>query len=168
MRETIERVETRGNELEAAEYPHTAFCHKEKLEDAPSSLKDRIIHQTYEVPVRPMIPIVPEPEPSLHLDISTHKTVSEAEDTNVSDTEDANVSKAEDKAAQMIEETRSANILTPEVIPVASSVDGALSDGDVSAWKVCRIKSTASSHIRTDIAEIVLVYVNESVVEICD
>ena len=133
MRETIERVETRGNELEAAEYPHTAFCHKEKLEDAPSSLKDRIIHQTYEVPVKPMIPIVPEPEPSLHLDISTHKTVSEAEDTNVSEAEDTNVSEAKDKAAQMIEETRSANILTPEVIQVASSVDGALSDGDVSA-----------------------------------
>jgi len=133
MRETIERVETRGNELEAAEYPHTAFCHKEKLEDAPSSLKDRIIHQTYEVPVRPMIPIVPEPEASLHLDISTHKTVSEAEDTNVSEAEDTNVSEAKDKAAQMIEETRSANILTPEVIPVVSSVDGALSDGDVSA-----------------------------------
>jgi molybdopterin converting factor small subunit len=98
-----------------------------------------------------MIPIVSETEPSMHLDMSTHKTVSEtedtnvsetedthvskseAEDTNVSETEDANVSEVEDKAAQMIEETRSANILTPEVIQVASSVDDALSDGDVSA-----------------------------------
>lgn len=123
MRETIEQVETRGKELEAAKYPHTAFCHKEKLEDAPSSLKDRLIHQSYEVSVEPMIPI---PKPSMHIDISTHKTVSEAEDTNVSETENTNVFEAEDKAAQMIEEIRSANILTPEAIQVASSVDDAL------------------------------------------
>ena len=125
MRENIERVETRGNELHAAKYPHTAFCHKEKLEDAPSSLKDRLIHQAYEVPVGPMIPIVPEPKPSMHLDISAHITVSEAEDINAYE--------AEDEAARMTDEARSAHILTPEVIHVASSVDDAFSDAEVSA-----------------------------------
>jgi hypothetical protein len=65
MKETISRVEKHSEELEydsnSAKTDATT-SHKTPLEDAVSSTKDRLIHQTYEVPVGPIFPINSVPQ----------------------------------------------------------------------------------------------------------
>jgi hypothetical protein len=102
MKETISRVEKRSEELESdsnSVKTDATASRKAALEDAVSSSKDRLIHQTYEVPVGPIFPInsVSEAVVSMQGDFSvTVKDLPEAEDTNQ-------------------ELNRSANILTPDV-----------------------------------------------------
>lgn len=60
MRKTIERVEKRGNELEYSLKPEAGISSGSvvqrhgPLEDASSAAKDRMFHQTFEVPVDPI------------------------------------------------------------------------------------------------------------------
>jgi len=65
MRETISRVEKRGKELSESQ-PVTkskaSSIHKGALENAPGSAKDRVFHQTYEVPALPICPVDLVPE----------------------------------------------------------------------------------------------------------
>ena len=62
MKETIARVEKRGEELSPMPpSQNVEHSYKYALADAPGTSKDRLFHQTYEVPVSPICPIeVPE------------------------------------------------------------------------------------------------------------
>lgn len=86
MKETISRVEKRSEELESdsnSVKTETTASHNTPLEDAVSSTKDRLIHQTYEVPAGPIFPInsVPQLVSSTQGDCSvTVKDLPEAED----------------------------------------------------------------------------------------
>lgn len=65
MRETISRVEERGEELNSTKQSAPAgvpSSHKGPLKDAPGSSKDRLLHQTHEVSVQPIIPLDSIPE----------------------------------------------------------------------------------------------------------
>lgn len=65
MKEIIARVEKRGeelNDLKSAAQANASSFHKGPLEDAPGSAKDRLLHQTYEVPVGPICPFDSVPE----------------------------------------------------------------------------------------------------------
>ncbi|KAL7536479.1 hypothetical protein ACHAXR_007190 [Thalassiosira sp. AJA248-18] len=65
MKETISKVEKRGEELSDDSKPATltsnvSSFHNGALEDAAGASKDRLIHQSYEVEVGPIIDSVPE------------------------------------------------------------------------------------------------------------
>ena len=62
MKETIASVEKRGEELSPMPpSQNVEHSYKYALADAPGTSKDRLFHQTYEVPVSPICPIeVPE------------------------------------------------------------------------------------------------------------
>jgi len=63
MKETISRVEKRGEELsdsKSATKTKRSPFHKGSLEDGPGSEKDRLFHQSYEVPVNPICAVEPE------------------------------------------------------------------------------------------------------------
>ena len=62
MKETIARVEKRGEQLSPkTPSQNVEHSHKYALADAPGTSKDRLFHQTYEIPVSPICPIeVPE------------------------------------------------------------------------------------------------------------
>ena len=66
MRETIARVEKRGEELKDelndSIQNNVLFSDVGSLEDAAGSSNDRHVHQTYEVPVGPICSIDPVPE----------------------------------------------------------------------------------------------------------
>jgi len=65
MKETIERVEKRGEEVEdsnPARQSNVTPLYGTVLEDAPGSSKDRQSHQTYDVPVGPIIAFDSVPE----------------------------------------------------------------------------------------------------------
>jgi hypothetical protein len=60
MKETISRVEKHSDELQSdlnSVKTDGIASHTVALEDAVSSSKDRLIHQTYEVPDGPIFPI---------------------------------------------------------------------------------------------------------------
>jgi hypothetical protein len=102
MKETISRVEKRSDELQSDQNSVKTdgiASHTVALEDAVSSSKDRLIHQTYEVPDGPIFPIMSIPE-----------TVSSTQG-------DALVTvQVPPKAENRIQELdRVANVLTPEV-----------------------------------------------------
>ena len=102
MKETISRVEKRSEELESnsnSVKTDATASRKAALQDAASSLKDRLIHQTYDVPDGPIFSLnsVSEAVSFMQGDFSvTLKDLPEAEDT-------------------IQELNRSANILTPDV-----------------------------------------------------
>ena len=105
MKETISRVEKRGEELNVsnpAPPSNVSSSHREPLEDAAGSSKDRLAHQTHEVSVQPICIIDSVPE-LVSSDTSTCSARSQGESSALKDPPEKDVAVTPNTTIQMLD-----------------------------------------------------------------